>query len=415
MVISLLISSQANNDGGFILDGTGFPTASLRGMQFDDYSSLRVTQLGTMQRGRRIYQLVVLVTSSLCAYRAGRAHRQSNMACMRENPRKHDVFTSRSLVKSSEPTPATSRCSTDFVRYEPSNLEKIWHSKIQYIQSDEHSWSRGCELLQEDLDQIVHLLNEINKHNTDRSSASLSNTSLSAFHYRDSCTGDSSVVYIEPLISFLRHPLSLCTYPNTASADILDKSYLLVPYREEVMTSNTRKFLFDAGASTYDTGAGGASQSWFVNKYRSRGIEFDRIIGWEAAPTDSSEQWGSVPADVKRITSWFNIPVKTEIDSADNPFTFIKHLTEPEDFVVFKLDIDTPVVEMELVKQFMEDSTLITLIDEFYFEHHVSGSPMQWHGWGDLQGLKTPMRQLADSYELFASLRHRGVRAHSWV
>ena len=61
--------------------------------------------------------------------------------------------------------------------------------------------------------------------------------------------------------------------------------------------------------------------------------------------------------------------------------TFIKELTTPEDYVVFKLDIDAPAIEIALVQQIMGDRELLALIDEFYFEHHVTGSPMQWKGW----------------------------------
>jgi hypothetical protein len=54
------------------------------------------------------------------------------------------------------------------------------------------------------------------------------------------------------------------------------------------------------------------------------------------------------------------------------------YLTRPEDFVVFKLDIDTPLVEIALVKQLMADSTLQELVDEFtlstvYLEAPCSG------------------------------------------
>ena len=178
---------------------------------------------------------------------------------------------------------------------------------------------------------------------------------------------------------------------------------------------SSRKWLFDAGASTYDAGAGGASQSWFVNTYRDRGFEFDRIIGWEAARTDPKEQWSSVPADIKRKTSWYNIPATKEIGGADNPLTFIKELTTPEDYVVFKLDIDAPAIEIALVQQIMGDPELLALIDEFYFEHHVTGSPMQWEGWGNLSTNQAQLSDIQDSYELFSFLRSKGVRAHSWV
>ena len=303
-------------------------------------------------------------------------------------------------------------CDKQFVRYIPSALEQIWRAKIEVVESNERSWKTGCELLNEQLPQVHELLSTIKRYGTEPGLVDLASSNTSALEYRDSCSGLLSLVHIEPLISFLRHPLALCPRP---SAPVLDKTYLLVPHQVEVTNGRAKKWLFDAGASTYDTGAGGASQSWFVKTYRARGIEFDRIIGWEAAKTDPANQWDLVPADIKQKTSWFNIPVTARVDDADNPLTFIKSLTRPEDFVVFKLDIDTPVLEIDLVKQLMADRALHELVDEFYFEHHVSRSPMQWHGWGDLQKSEAEFSTLSASYELFTFLREHGVRAHSWV
>ncbi len=304
------------------------------------------------------------------------------------------------------------QCDKQFIKYIPSVLEQKWSAEIKRVQSNDQAWSVGCELVNQNVTQMQELVSAIERYAKEPVSANLASSETSAFEYRDSCTGEHSLIHIEPLVSFLRHPLALC---STNAAHILDKSYLVVPHNNEIVSDNSRKWLFDAGASTYDTGAGGASQSWFVNTYRARGIEFDRIIGWEAAKTEPSNQWDSVPADVKRKTSWFNIPVTTGVGDADNPLTYIQHLTKPEDFVVFKLDIDTPMVEIALVKQLMADSTLQELVDEFYFEHHVSGSPMQWHGWGDLRNSEAEFSTLSESYELFTFLREHGVRAHSWV
>ncbi len=202
---------------------------------------------------------------------------------------------------------------------------------------------------------------------------------------------------------------------HTIDSKTLDKSYMMVPFIHEVTIPTAYKWLFDVGASTYNKGAGGASQSWFVDTYRKHGIEFDRIIGWEAKQIDPNKQWSTVPADIKRKTSWYNIPAKAVVGDPDNPLTFIKELTKAEDYVVFKLDIDTPAVEVALVQQLMDDEDLLELIDEFYFEHHVSGSPMQWHGWGNLTTSKVTLGRIEDSYNIFTFLRERGVRAHSWV
>ena len=302
-------------------------------------------------------------------------------------------------------------CLERVVRYHPSDVETSWREEIATVKSNEPSWSDGCRKVRAEENQLRRVISGVQNHAAGQR-RELSKHHLSSHEIED-CTGAKRRVYLEPLASFLRHPLAICA--RTSDVDVLDKSYLLVPHLEEVTHPGSYKWLFDAGASTYNTGLGGASQSWFVDTYRARGIEFDRIIGWEAATTDPKTQWGDIPDDIKRKTSWYNIPASATFGHADNPLTFIKELTKPQDYVVFKLDIDTPEVEVAIVKQIMNDTELHALIDEFYFEHHVAGSPMQWHGWGDLTGSETPLNDIQDSYDIFYYLREKGIRAHSWV
>ena len=323
-------------------------------------------------------------------------------------------------------------CKKRLFNYQPSALEKSWAQAIAKLAAEDKSWKKGCAKVRAEAEKIHLLLREIQQHASGVSPRNMSLTHLSSHEVEDLCTGVKSIVYVEPLISFLRHPQALCINngPDIYSGNwihklllrrrawtknVFDKSYMVVPFVDEVSTRDAYKWLFDAGASTYDTGAGGASQSWFVDTYRKRGIEFDRIIGWEAALTDPRKQWSTVPADIKRKTSWYNIPATATEGDPDNPLTFIKELVSIEDYVVFKLDIDTPAIEVALVQQLMKDEELLELIDEFYFEHHVSGSPMQWYGWGDLTTSKTALGHIQDSYDIFTFLRQRGIRAHSWV
>ena len=330
------------------------------------------------------------------------------------------------IVSTQEPASVskpTSCCKT-FVRYQPSELELSWKNTISKTRSNRVGWEEGCHKVRQEIGAHKRAVSGIQEHAA-RTIRQAYSSELSSMLYVDNCTGNEMTVPIEPLVSFLRHPLASCHSEKKAwwysvigggNVDFtLDKSYLLVPFADEMGAQSSRKWLFDAGASTYDAGAGGASQSWFVNTYRDRGFEFDRIIGWEAARTDPNEQWSSVPADIKRKTSWYNIPATKEIGGADNPLTFIKELTTPEDYVVFKLDIDAPAIEIALVQQIMGDPELLALIDEFYFEHHVTGSPMQWEGWGNLSTNQAQLSDIQDSYELFSFLRSKGVRAHSWV
>ena len=307
---------------------------------------------------------------------------------------------------------ATNECGTKLLEYQPSILEERWKAEIASLKSNDAAWERGCSKIRRELEDHKKIVHDVETHPSAQVPAYPS--TLSHHVYENTCTGLTEKIPIEPLASFLRHPLAICS-PGADADLILDKSYLLIPFAHEVGANHSYKWLFDAGASTYDTGAGGASQSWFVNTYRSRGYEFDRIIGWEAAPTEPERQWSAVPADIKRKTSWYNIPATTEVGGADNPLTFIKELTKPEDYVVFKLDIDAPAVEVALVQQLMSDPELWALVDDFFFEHHVAGSPMQSNGWGDLSKSKTPMGDIEDSYAIFMFLREKGIRAHSWV
>ena len=364
-----------------------------------------------MRNDRRI--IVICVVCCLVAFKLGQVYVETRGTICTDHCKEYTT-TKQASHESDIKTKVHARnqsCNMEFIKYIPSTIEQMWSAEIKRVASNERTWKVGCQLLNNDLVKVQELVSAVKAYENDPSSAK---SHLSAHEFRDSCTGRHSLVHIEPLVSFLRHPLALC--PKTEfAADILDKAYLVVPYKDEITYDESTKWLFDAGASTYDTGAGGASQSWFVDTYGARGIEFDRIIGWEAAKTDPPNQWDGVPADIKRKTSWFNIPVTTGVGDADNPLTFIKHLTKPEDFVVFKIDIDSPLVEIALVKQLMADPQLLELVDEFYFEHHVSGSPMQWLGWGDLQNSDAELSTLPESYELFTFLREHGVRAHSWV
>ena len=78
--------------------------------------------------------------------------------------------------------------------------------------------------------------------------------------------------------------------------------------------SQTSAFFFDLGASLYDKGAGGASTKWFVDQYRARGIDFDRLYAWESTSHTDAEMYAAMPAVViDRISTticlWTQMPV----------------------------------------------------------------------------------------------------------
>ena len=93
-----------------------------------------------------------------------------------------------------------------------------------------------------------------------------------------------------------------------------------------------------------------------------------------------------------------------------NPVARIHQLCRPLDFCAFKLDIDTPWVEMPVVEQLLENPGNLK---EFFFEHHVVSPVMSpWWARGGPGAMKGTTR---DSYEIFTKLRQKGVRSHSWI
>lgn len=311
-------------------------------------------------------------------------------------------------------------CEITVLDYVSSSWERSWMQNISRWKSDDRGWTTGCKQMQQDKEYLqffekfssdpLRLINETDivkgKHHERLQQ-------VFSFHRMyDSCSGKENFLYIEPLVSFLRHPGAVC-FSNNAQ----DKSYLMLPSSSSIINKGAKKYFFDVGASTYVAGLGGDSQKWFVDNYRLQGVEFDHIFGWEAKPTKPSKQWNSVPPDIKRKSSWYNIPASSERGHPDNPWTFVRAIAKKEDFVVVKIDIDTPKVEIMLVMQLLEDEVLLGLVDEFYFEHHVHGNPMQFRGWGNLRrkNENVPHPGIEDSYKIFQILREKGVRAHSWV
>ena len=62
---------------------------------------------------------------------------------------------------------------------------------------------------------------------------------------------------------------------------------------------------------------------------------------------------------------------------------------------------------MNLYNQVLNDTSISSLIDEMFFEMHVTVNEMKPY-WG------TPPGQLKDTYILFTKLRQLGIRMHSW-
>ena len=83
-------------------------------------------------------------------------------------------------------------------------------------------------------------------------------------------------------------------------------------------------------------------------------------------------------------TSYFNIPASPVANAKENALTVMKLICHVDDFVVIKIDIDHPEIESAMIDEILNDPNVSKLIDELYYEHHVSHSPMEHQGWGSV-------------------------------
>eukprot|EP00541_Cyclophora_tenuis_P011403 CAMPEP_0116544936 /NCGR_PEP_ID=MMETSP0397-20121206/2387_1 /TAXON_ID=216820 /ORGANISM="Cyclophora tenuis, Strain ECT3854" /LENGTH=379 /DNA_ID=CAMNT_0004069189 /DNA_START=273 /DNA_END=1413 /DNA_ORIENTATION=- len=224
---------------------------------------------------------------------------------------------------------------------------------------------------------------------------------VSKFLFMDEFTGERYEEYIEPLVSHLRFPLTHCmrNYPDEE-----EFKYHMVSFRGWLIppppgVRRDRSIYFDAGASSWDKGSGGPSLKYFYKMWLRHGIDFDEIYAFEMATTEEVFK-NSLPGNVKKRTHFQQCAVSSSPtdDSPEHPFppAVIKRTTNPDDYVLFKLDIDSPDVEDGSILSILEDPN--SHIDELVWEHHVRGNYLMTE-WGEAQNLADV--SLRESYELF--------------
>lgn len=293
-------------------------------------------------------------------------------------------------------------CRWTFVKYTPSPYEQYWADNIASLKGD------VCTESNKQRNEIDTWANLSSSNGAPRE---LPTSVFSLFTFQNECTGEVSTDYIEPLAGLTRSPLFCLRGP----AYIVSKDYLVVSWNVSKKLTRPpgytpKAYYFDLGASLYNSGAGGASQKWFVETYEARGVRWDGIFAWEMKPHSPDKAWRLIPARLKPIYHWYNIPVSPVPGHADNALDFIRRTARPEDFVLMKLDIDATSVEEAIVDQILASDELLGLIDELYFEYHVHTPPM-FPYWGRVSSSRT----LASTYRVFFALRSKGVIAHSWV
>lgn len=138
--------------------------------------------------------------------------------------------------------------------------------KVEQHKDHIADWVEGAELSQQGCGPFEPYLAE-------------HNDTFSSFVYKDSCTGETTQLWIEPLAILTRHPTAFCMQQAT----LVDRGYLTFGLARDTCDAVTqskqlqtvaklmrpdyakrgRLLIFDMGASYYSSGNGGASQVRF--------------------------------------------------------------------------------------------------------------------------------------------------------
>eukprot|EP01038_Epipyxis_sp_PR26KG_P010747 gene10747-14434_t len=241
---------------------------------------------------------------------------------------------------------------------------------------------------------------------------------LSKFVTTKICSDSKTIIseeWIEPLTVHGRHPLGLSDCKKYISDYVMSVDYVLTKSGLAVTSTTGRKpknFLFDAGTTYFYS-----SLSLLYCFYSKRALYIDELFGWEYKMLDHSSFWSQVPHNLIGRTHFFNIPCSSDINSSYSPLHVIKRVATKDDFVSFKLDIDTPNIELPIAMQIASDPDLAAYIDEFFFELHFRCEGMMSCGWGyDIPEQENGLKlRRYDVMMFFKKLRNLGVRAHMWV
>lgn len=141
------------------------------------------------------------------------------------------------------------------------------------------------------------------------------------------------------------------------------------------------------------------------------------IHAWEVSLLEPISFWKEVPPTLNYLYHFYNVPISSNITDNDSPLRLIKKMATVDDFVAFKLDVDTPSVEIPIALQIVSDPHLAALIDEFFFELHfqcelISGISGCWGVIPDqVEGLQLDRHS---AMQLFLKYRQLGIRSHFW-
>lgn len=287
-----------------------------------------------------------------------------------------------------------------FISYTSSKLETEW---LNIIKLYEYNYTaKYCSLVHPFYKRLEVLQNEIRKcKNLIDQKCEGVDLSFFTYKYRNLTILKE---YIEPLFGILRNTFAICY--NRTKGSIISKDYLLPSYINAI---NKQIVYLDAGASTFYSGDGGSSQSYFYDFYKKYpSIKFKKWFLWEAQKQNISKIMNEIPIDIFAVYNYYNKAIVTDINSKNNPLQILKDYIN-NSYIIFKLDIDTPEVEIPILDYLLNNNDIIP--DEFYFEYHYY-SPFMMKWWGRKVDYNC---SLYCAISKFMLLRKKGIRSHPWV
>lgn len=209
---------------------------------------------------------------------------------------------------------------------------------------------------------------------------------------------------VEPLLTPMRHPMYCFNRMR-----LMDMKYMVHDFEAicRNLKPDARTVLIDMGASL-DFHKGDVPIYYLLDLYKKFGITFDHIYAFELKKKDPEDVYKAIPDSLMTSYHWINVGISPKVGDKLNPFHSILHQFNKNDFVVVKLDVDTASVEVPLAFQLLNDTSVHSVVDQFYFEHHVHAFPIS-------ENWRTSMRgSIKDTFELFTSLRKSGIPSHFW-
>lgn len=286
-----------------------------------------------------------------------------------------------------------------YISYYSSKLESEWLELLKENKNDcDKKYCKLVKPFRERLEKLQQDIAECKK----AVNSKCEGDDLSYFMYTLE-NGEVIKEYIEPLFGILRNTFSVC---NTGiKGDILSKNYLLPSY---IFALQKPIVYIDAGASTFSEGSGGASQNFFYEFYKKYpSVKYKDWFLWESTIENMTKIYEEIPKDIIDKYHYYNKPIDTEMNSKDNPLNYIKKY-QNNWYVIFKIDVDTPSVEIPIFNYLLEFDDIIP--NEFYFEYHFY-SPFMMRWWSDVD----KNCSLYCATIKFLHLRKKGIRSHAWV